>query len=719
MSGIFCLTIVTSGKLQGHEITFAENKGQLYDQNHELRPDIKFYGTIQNVSFFLRADGISYQFNKTLDGGTCLIHRIDLVLLEANLHSVIYTGQPTQHYENHFLGTKSTRYVKKYKIVRYESIYPGIDVKYYEQEGNLKYDYLVSPKANYKKIKIKVNGATSIKLNTDGSISLQSSLGTMTEAPPKVYQDGKPLLASWVVNGDIISFQIEHYDPSKSIIIDPLVYQWSKGVPHVSTLHSCTVDKNGNSYLWGPSSANSIVRKYSSTGIALLMQGYSGTATNCKTDNNGNLFVIGFTNSNIATSGAYQTTISGGTDGFISKISATGSILWTTLYGAAGNDFLYDCCIDSAGNLYAVGKTASLTGLSEPSSHQVTYGGGSFDGFIVKFNTLGNKIWSTYYGGASEDVLSGCAIDTFNNLYACGTTKSSSGISSALTFQNFLSGNTNAFLVRLDTNGARLWGSYYGGDSTTGERCTTDHWGDVYLCGSTTAVSGISSGTVFLSSYSGSIDGYLVKFDAGGSRKWATYIGGSASEEAKGLGANRFGRIYVVGFTQSTNNIATPHSYQSSNIGGHPSGFLLEFDTSGQRTWGTYRTSGSSLPSAGITSCAADDSGNVFIAGFERVGLSNFQSFMDKFSFISSGTNGIANIEKASLKLVPNPTGDIFRVVNSTPARLEVFNAEGKKVLSILNEGTVSLGNLPAGIYLVRLFNDFGFNYFVERITKL
>ena len=104
------------------------------------------------------------------------------------------------------------------------------------------------------------------------------------------------------------------------------------------------------------------------------------------------------------------------------------------------------------------------------------------------------RLWATYYGGSGNDNAYGVATDASGNVYMAGQTDGASGIASG-GFQNTFGGAADAFLVKFDAAGNRLWATYYGGTgSDGGYAVTTDASGNVYLGGYTSSTSGIASG---------------------------------------------------------------------------------------------------------------------------------------------------------------------------------------------------------------------------------
>src|ERR1051325_5523612 len=278
---------------------------------------------------------------------------------------------------------------------------------------------------------------------------------------------------------------------------------------------------------------------------------FAGTYT--ATDANGNVYLAGTTQS---TSGisylGYQNSFGGGSgDGFLVKFDASGNRLWATYYGNNGDDRVRGLCLDNAGNVYLSGFTTSISGIASGGGFQNSYGGGTGDAFLVKFDANGNRIWSTYYGGTNDESGYGVTTDAAGNVYLTGESVSTNGIS-YLGFQNMNGGSYDAFLVKFDANGNRIWATYYGG---TGAEfafdAVTDAGGNVYLVGETSSATAIASGG-FQNTYGGAYDGFLVKFNASGARQWATYYGGSPSDCISGVCIDNAGRIYCSGQTGST-----------------------------------------------------------------------------------------------------------------------------------------------------------------------
>jgi uncharacterized protein YjdB len=241
------------------------------------------------------------------------------------------------------------------------------------------------------------------------------------------------------------------------------------------------------------------------------------------TDQSGNIIVGGSSGSEgIATSGAPQTMLSGASDCFIVKFSASGARLWCSYFGGENDDVDAGIGIGQSGNIYLTGLTSSATGIATAGAHKtsLSVGGWAYDLFIAKLDSVGHKVWCTYFGGSG--VESGMpVIDEQENVYLSGYAYSDTGIASPGASQTVLSGASDAFIAKFDSSGVRKWSTYFGsaGDEYVG-RVALAPGGYFYVAGGTSSSSGITTANACDSSYGGNSDGFLAKFvDTGASAK--------------------------------------------------------------------------------------------------------------------------------------------------------------------------------------------------------
>jgi len=338
------------------------------------------------------------------------------------------------------------------------------------------------------------------------------------------------------------------------------------------------------------------------------------------TDLQGNVIVTGMTSSTaFPISGAFQPTLGGSYDAFIIKFNPSGQRLWATYYGGSGFDRGMDVKIDNNNDIIITGDTYSSNFPLTSGAFQPANGGGS-DMFMIKFNSSGQRLWATYYGGSGSDYGVGCAVNSNGDIFCTGFTSSINFPVTTGAYQGNNGGEEDAFIVCLNSSGQRVWATYYGGSLAEnisileGGICT-DNNGDVIITGSTRSSNFPVTTGAFQTNLSGFEDAFIVKFNSAGQRQWATYFGGSSgisnAEGGSSITTDYNGNIIVFGNTASTDLPVSPGAFQPNYAGGGPGyygdAFLLKLDPSGQRLWATYY--GGSLHERAFsvaTSCGSD-----------------------------------------------------------------------------------------------------------------
>lgn len=608
---------------KNNTIYFTENKGQIHDQYYKPRTDVLYAVMAGDMSVHIKNNGLSYQLFRAdshkeyLDPKTKqkhslpekqTIYRVDLSWINANTNFTKSEEEALPGYTNYYLQScpMGALNVKSYKGITLKNLYEGINLHYYEKNGELKHDYIVAAHADYKQIQIAIDGAE-LSLNADGSLILTTPLGKIQEAAPVVYQNNKQLKAHWKISNNIMSFEVEDYNPALELIIDPVTRIWA------------------TYYGAGPSGSSGIDYGYGSATDAfgaVYMSGYS----------NG-----GSSGTAIATTGSHQSTHDLGADAFLVKFDGNGVRQWATYYGGDGNDIGYSCAVDkSSSDVYMCGSTGTSNGsgqttvmVTPPNSHQSTYGGG-WDAFLVKFNSSGIRQWGTYYGGAGDEKAYSVSANASGDVVIAGETSSSSGIATNGCHQGSYWAAVDGFLAKFDAFGTRQWGTYYGGnkaDAILG--CVIDVSGNVFITGNSETDSGTAIATASShqpTHYAYLESAFLVKFNSSGARAWGTYYG----DDGSGLSCcvDSSGNVYMSGYTgnaQFLGNelISTPGSHQPAYGTGSTDAFLVKFTTGGTRIWGTYY--GGNQYDYGY-SCTTDYLENVYLSGM--TGSSSWQNTM-------------------------------------------------------------------------------------------
>lgn len=282
--------------------------------------------------------------------------------------------------------------------------------------------------------------------------------------------------------------------------------------------------------------------------------------------------------------------------------------VWGTYYGGSDWDDVRHLDGDHQANVYMSGHTQSTSNIATTGTFKSTKVGTDKDAFLAKFDRNGVRVWATYYGSTGID--RGMSSTTGHDLttYLAGLTRSTSNISSTGTHQTSSGGGIDAFLVKLDSTGARKWATYYGGtlNDEFGD-CSTDDSLNVYVVGRTLSTTGIATTGGLFTKLKGTESGFAVKFDSTGQRQWGTYYGeGYANKCAIDDSSNFYftGAIY-------TDSMATPGVHQDT-IWNLRDMYLTKLDRNGKLRWCTYFGGPGSDASSG---CAVDKSYNVYLTG--------------------------------------------------------------------------------------------------------
>jgi predicted SpoU family rRNA methylase len=762
---------------------FIENKGQVTDENFVSHPEVLFYCNTGGLNALIKSNGFSYMFFKeeceTETDLSCenlsksiprtKAQRIDFVFLNQDaIPSKEMTNLSAfkfNFYQEHC--PDGVLNVPCGQNIKLNNIYKGIDVKWYWQEGRLKYDYIVHKAIDYTKIRLRVDGADRLYINASGQLCIESQLGTILEDQPIVIQNGKKLIANWKVQGLEISFDIQNFKLEGDLIIDPsvLVRNWStfSGGGGADYITGIEVDKLGNVTTWGSTNFHftsfisngtfqnnysgnydTFIMRYDANGN-LIWGTYYGSSINefsstCALDTAGNLFVYGelgiisySTSAVLASPNAFKAT-STGVNVFLAKFGSNGQRLWGTYYGGNNGEKAHKIITDKTGNVYFCGRTSSADSLSLSTSGAFqTHNNGGQDGFIAKFSGTGNRIWATYLGGTMSDIFTDMVLDAENNLVLVGHTTSSVGITTPGSAQpQFLPSSSEAALIaKFDTNGNRLWASYFAGNQLINAKVVTDQNSNIYFWNGASS-SGIATPGCHQSTGTPN-DCALVKFNKNGIKIWGTYYGGNWMDVNANILIDNKGYIFITGYTYSDTvgrKIATIGAYQeiSYTMGFPgdqyhvPDGFIVKFDSMGVRQWGSYY---GGLGSDKIMCSAIDNANNFYVVG-ETAGSTNmispgcfqpvyggslFDGFVSKFSAteLYVGLNEVKD-NSFEVKLYPNPNKGLFTVELSDEQNSEkeyaIYDLLGRELFSLKscnNLQTFNLSEYETGIYLLSI----------------
>ncbi len=375
---------------------------------------------------------------------------------------------------NYYLGMVRIGGVATYSEVWYYNLYKGIDLRYYLNSKGLKYEFVVRPGADAQQINIRASDNMRVSLLSGTQLGLLSGGTTLlSDSALQVYQQGKIIPAGFALHSiNSYSFHISSYDKAAILTIDPLLLGFSTylGGSDGDYANGVATDSSGNIYVTGYTlssnfptlnayqktsggSYDGFLSKFSPTGSLLFSTYLGGSggdfANGVATDSTGNAFIIGGTYStNFPTLNAYHTTNTGGSDAFLSKFSPSGALLFSTYLGGSGDDYGYAAATDSSGNVYVTGETSSRI-FPLLNAYQAYYGG-SGDAFLSKFSSTGSLLFSTYLGGSGIDYANGVATDSSGNVYLTGSTSSTNFPTTLGAYQKTSGGSDDAFLTKMD-----------------------------------------------------------------------------------------------------------------------------------------------------------------------------------------------------------------------------------------------------------------------------
>jgi uncharacterized protein (TIGR03437 family) len=567
---------------------------------------------------------------------------------------------PTATRSHYLLGGHPQRWLRDvphYGRLEYSDIYPKTDLVFYGDDGRLRYDFVLHPGSRPSRIALNFDGVLDLESLDTGELLLHHLGGATRLGKPFVYQSigGKQVevAARYQLRGhNKVGFEIGPYDKERDLVIDPvLTYATFSGGSRDDAGLAIAVDSQGNAYMAGvtasadfpaaraliagrpaPSANNTdiFVTKLTPDGKGVVYTTYFGGSgidvpSSIALDAGGNVFVAGSTYSpNFPIVGGVQSTYGGGRlesggDGFVAKLNAAGStLLYSTYLGGSGGEAIKAIAVDSEGNAFLAGYTASAN-FPLRSPIQAALRGGIFSGtdaFAAKLNAAGNAlVYSTFLGGSGDDLATGLALDSTGHLYLAGVTYSAN-FPMRNPMQNANAGAADAFLTKLTPAGDALaFSTYYGGEADDfATSIAVDRTGNAYLAGTTgsTQLPVLSATQPKPGSVSGlGFDGFLAKLDSSGSSLvYATYIGGSGMDMVHAVAVGEDNAPYLVGETDSTD---FPVKDSVRAAGALSDGFLLKLAPSGLAVDYASYLGGQGLDVS--TAVALDRTGSAYIAG--------------------------------------------------------------------------------------------------------
>jgi len=621
---LFIATTAIAGEKNSSPVTFIENKGQ-------WQKEILFQGTSLSPNVYFMNDGLSFGISgkeiENEEGEEEYPYEVwNMKFVNPNTQLSIQGMNGKESVISYLSGSDPTKWIihpKEFSEIKYASVFEKVDLHFYGEGNNLKYDYILHNGGNINSIKAYYAGVKKIQVTANGELEVITDLQKQIQKSPVAWQEingeKKRVEISYIIlNDSTFGFYAPGgYNPDFDLVIDPLFTMvWStytKATGTSNNLNYCfsnAMDKEGNVYITGMvdgtfpvtpgaySGAGTvfpdiIVAKFSSDGTTLIYSTYlpansSEHGVAIAVDDSGRAYITGVIDLNItgvtnypSTPNAFQPIHDQGSDAFLTVLNPDGTgLVYSSFLGGSGGETGYDVVLGPMGIAYVAGVTS--TG-SFPTKATNVFPTGDQDLFVSKFdiNQSGNNslIYSTRIGAGAFSNCKAKSIDvnSAGNIFITGTIGTSFGVPAFPTtpgaYQTTYStgqDNIMSFVTKLSANTpVSLDYSTLLAPGTANCISVHDASGDAFISGSTYTFAFPVTAGVLQPVHGGTYgtDGFVVRMNAVGTALvYSTFLGGEAYESSSGIVVNSAGEAYVTGIAQDSFPVSAG-AIQTANAG--------------------------------------------------------------------------------------------------------------------------------------------------------
>jgi hypothetical protein len=592
---------------------------------------------------------------------TRLAFGMELVGGDAQAAVLAEQGLPTK--VNYLVGNDPRAWrtgVTTHGRLRYQGVYPGIDVVYYGNQRQLEHDFVVAPGADPSQIRWRFEGTDRLELEPDGSLRVEVGPASLRFRPPQVYQwnrgEREAVPATYRLAADQnreVGFAVALYDPTRTLVIDPvLVYSSFLGGLGYEQASGAAVDRLGQLYVVGETSstnfpiANALwptnsggydgpqnpygneafVAKLGAAGTNLIFATYLGgngvdAAVAVTLDALDRPVITGLTGSTNfpITPNALQRQMASEedlgfylSDLFVAKLSASGeTLLYSTYIGGEAEDQGLAIALDEADDIYVAGYTESE---DFPVRNNATAFNDATDAFVLKFRPgETNLSYSMLLGGGDFDFAQSIKVDLLRHAYVLGNTASTTFPVTNAFQPTYRGGSYDVFLSKVAPEGNGLvFSTFLGGSGQEeGLGIALDPDGNAILTGYTSS-SGFPVTNALDSVKASGRDVFVAKFNPLGQLLYSTFLGGRSEDEGWAIALDAAGSVFVAGMTQSS-DFPTTNALQAVYQGSSDL-FLTQLNPNGQSLAFSTFLGGPRTDEA--RALALDESGSVYVVGF-------------------------------------------------------------------------------------------------------
>ena len=299
----------------------------------------------------------------------------------------------------------------------------------------------------------------------------------------------------------------------------------------------------------------------------------------------GSVFVSGetFSSNSYPTLNAYQSGLRGTSDMVVTRFAADGTLVYSTYLGSGQFDKPGALGVDAAGAAYVVGATgSSSTNYPLKTALQPSFGGGNYDAVVTKLHPSGSSlVYSTFLGGSGDDEATAIAVSGDGAVTVCGRTNSTN-FPLGSPYQSTVGGDWDAFVTTIDATGSTIgFSTYFGGNNEDRIRGVgTDPEGKIWIGGWTQSTN-LPLHLSLQETRLGTTDAFVARLNPTlGTLLFATYLGGTGNDRCEGLALDATGAVYVAGLTASL-NFPTVNPFQAQSGGGTRDAFVARLARDG------------------------------------------------------------------------------------------------------------------------------------------
>ncbi len=621
----------------GHPTHFVANIGQ-WEQ------PFLFQSQMNNAALFVENTCLTIALRQSIppeEEGEHFHHSISQQMHAYRVHFEGCNSRPTitgqdidaeGGYDNYYYGKDPSRWATRmphYRAVYYTDLYPGIDMDIRAAQNALKTNFYLAPGASASQITLRYEGVDKLYLSYDNLI-IRTSVGEIVEMSPYAYQETDTgrheIPARYRVKGDRVTFELDDYDTSLPLVIDPVLI--------FSSYTGSTADN------WGTTATYDAYKNTYTAGL---------------------VFGVGYP----VSLGAYDISSNGNADIGIFKFDSTGTQrLFATYLGGTQADMPHSLFVNTFDEMVIFGTTGSNDFPVTPNAYDTSFNGGSnllFEGttqihfpqgsdiFISRFSSDGTELQaSTFVGGSENDGLNyrtrynrGNIImvgndslyfnygdgargelitDDLNNIYVGSTTFSTDFPTTAGGYCPQPAAKQNGIVFKIDYNLRNMiWSTYLGGSFDDAVySIDVDNSYNLLVCGGTNSPDfPVTQGAVQPTYGGGSADGFIAKLSYHGDRLMSsTFYGSQEYDQIYFVRTGKQDDVFIFGQTKAQGN--TMIYYATYNVPG--SGMLLARlnPNLNGRQWSTVFGTPLGRPNLSPTAFAADICNRVYAVGWGR-----------------------------------------------------------------------------------------------------